>query len=95
MTEQECIEVFKELLDVPCEMLIKYDSVATEKQKKALVKIRVAEDMAVKALEKQIPQSVKLYIGQDMKCPSCNNRLRNYEGVMIGYCKFCGQLLIR
>ena len=51
MTEQECIEVFKELLDVPCEMLIKYDSVATEEQKKALVKIRIAEDTAIKALE--------------------------------------------
>ena len=51
MTEQECIEVFKELLDVPCEMLIKYNSVATEEQKKALVKIRIAEAMAIKALE--------------------------------------------
>lgn len=54
-----------------------------------------ALDVAIKALEKDIPQSVRLYIGQDMQCPSCNNRLRNYEGVMIGYCKYCGQLLVR
>ena len=51
MTENEAIKVFKELLDVPCEMLVKYDSVTTEEQKKALVKIRVAEDMAIQALE--------------------------------------------
>lgn len=51
MTENEAIKVFKELLDVPCEMLVKYDSVATEEQKKALVRIRVSEDMAIQALE--------------------------------------------
>ena len=47
------------------------------------------------ARDKQIPQQVKLYIGQDMQCPVCNKRLRNYEGMMIGYCKFCGQALKR
>ena len=51
MTENEAIQVFKELLDVPCEMLVKYDSVTAEEQKNALVKIRVAEDMAIQALE--------------------------------------------
>lgn len=51
MTENEAIQVFKELLDVPCEMLVKYDSVTTEEQKNALVKIRVAEDMAIQVLE--------------------------------------------
>lgn len=51
MTENEAIKVFKELLDVPCEMLVEYDSVTTEEQKKALVKIRVAEEMAIQSLE--------------------------------------------
>lgn len=50
MTENEAIQVFKELLDVPYEMLVKYDSVTTEEQKNALVKIRVAVDMAIQAL---------------------------------------------
>lgn len=51
--------------------------------------------MAIKALEKQIPKQVKLYIGQDMQCPECNKRLRAYEGMKICYCKFCGQALER
>lgn len=54
-----------------------------------------AKRMAIKALEKQIPQSVKLYIGQDMRCPECNKRLRAYEGMKKCYCKFCGQALER
>ena len=48
-----------------------------------------------KAIEKQIPKQVKLYIGQDMQCPVCNKRLRGYEGMKICYCKFCGQALER
>lgn len=51
MSESEAIEVFKELLDVPCEMLVKYASVTTEEQKKALVRVRGAEEMAISALE--------------------------------------------
>lgn len=47
------------------------------------------------ALEKQIPQQVKLYIGQDMQCPECNKRLRGYEGMKICYCKCCGKALER
>ena len=50
MTESEVIEVFRGLLDVPCEMLVEYASVATEEQKKALVRIRCAEEMAIYAL---------------------------------------------
>lgn len=48
-----------------------------------------------KAIEKQIPKRVELYIGQDMQCPVCNKRLRGYEGMKICYCKFCGQALER
>lgn len=52
-----------------------------------------AYDLAVEALEKQIPKKVNLYVGNDAVCPSCNKRLRGYEGMKIAYCKFCGQLI--
>lgn len=82
MTEQECIEVFKELLDVPCEMLIKYDSVTTEEQKKALVKIRVAEDMAIKALE-EIQQYRALGTVEELRAK--NEKLQGYRNQMSIY----------
>ena len=104
MTEQECVEVFKELLDVPCEMLIEYDSVTTGEQKKALVKIRVAEDMAIKALEKQIAkkpfktmdENNPYYKYMPWCCPCCRETL--YEDAEWGeqefaYCTDCGQKL--
>ena len=56
MTENEAIKIFNDLLDVPCEMLIKYDSVINSEKKQALVKLRTAEEFAIKALEKQIPK---------------------------------------
>ena len=109
MTEQECIEVFKELLDVPCEMLIKYDSVTTEEQKKALVKIRVAEDMAIKALEKQIAKKPNKTIDSTWGikrevhvCPVCDYYLLEThfivgdeikERKMVTFCDTCGQAI--
>lgn len=51
MTEREAIEVFKELLVFPYEMLDEYDSDINEEQKKALVRVRCAEEMAIGALE--------------------------------------------
>ena len=51
--------------------------------------------MAIKALEKQIPKKVNLYIGNDMSCPACGHRLRGYEGIRNPYCKYCGQQLDR
>ena len=56
MTENEAIKIFKDLLDMPCEMLIKYDSVISSEKKQALVRLRTAEEFAIKALEKQIPK---------------------------------------
>lgn len=44
-------------------------------------------------VEKQILKKVNLYIDNDAVCPSCNQRLRGYEGMKIAYCKFCGQLI--
>lgn len=49
--------------------------------------------LAINALEKQVLKKVNLYIGNDAVCPSCNKRLRGYEGMKIAYCKFCGQLI--
>jgi hypothetical protein len=51
MTKDEAIETFKKLLDVPNEMIVKYDSVLTEDNYKELIKIRCAEEMAISALE--------------------------------------------
>lgn len=45
--------------------------------------------------EKATAKMVWLYVGSDIKCPSCGMRLRNYEGVRKPYCKFCGQQLER
>ena len=90
MTESEAIEVFRGLLDVPCEMLVEYASVATEEQKKALVRIRYAEEMAINALEKRIAKKPKtddryvMYI-----CPCCNDFIK----VSHNCCQNCGQKL--
>lgn len=83
MTEQECIE----WMDYLRNMKLAYDRSPNKR--------KTACNMAIKALEKQIPKQVKLYIGQDMQCPECNKRLRAYEGMKICYCKFCGQALER
>ena len=45
--------------------------------------------------EKATAKQVRLYIGSDMSCPACGRRLRNYEGIINPYCKFCGQQLER
>lgn len=51
MTENEAVEMFRKLLDVPCEMIVEYDSVLTKDKYRELVKIRCAEEMAISALE--------------------------------------------
>ena len=101
MTENEAIKIFNDLLDVPCEMLIKYDSVINSEKKQALVRLRTAEEFAIKALEKQIPK--KPYCIEDKMwcCPVCDNNLLHKwvkyptelmpktEG--LPYCMSCGQ----
>ena len=94
MTENEVIKIFNDLLDVPCEMLIKYDSVINSEKKQALVRLRTAEEFAIKALEKQIPkkpkksQSKLRYLGTYM-CPSCGG---DFSGTGVAsYCYHCGQ----
>ena len=90
MTENEAIKIFNDLLDVPCEMLIKYDSVINSEKKQALVRLRTAEEFAINALEKQIPKKIAKY---DV-CPVCNNnQSTTWYYVGSSYCEICGQKL--
>ena len=79
MNENEAIKIFNDLLDVPCEMLIKYDSVINSEQKQALVRIRTAEELAIKALEKQIERKSDEYVPEllddEIKLPYKISRL--------------------
>ena len=88
MTENEAIKIFNDLLDAPCEMLIKYDSVINSEKKQALVKLRTAEEFAIKALEKQIPKkpTKDKYIPELDFCPECGTEVTNCN-----YCPLCGQ----
>ena len=67
--------MFNDLLDVPCEMLIKYDSVINSEKKQALVRLRTAEEMAINALKKQIPKKPIEYEDKFYACPICKNPL--------------------
>ena len=92
MTESEAIKIFNDLLDVPCEMLIKYDSVINSEKKQELVRLRTAEEIAINALEKQIPKKPKEKdcIGfNTLACPECKMALYLYEP----YCDNCGQAI--
>ena len=62
MTENEAIKIFNDLLDVPCEMLIKYDSVINSEKKQALVRFRTAEEFAINALEERIAKKPDEYV---------------------------------
>ena len=75
MTENEAIKMFNDLLDVPCEMLIKYDSVINCEQKQALVRLRTAEKLAIQALEKQVPKKPDCIEDKMWCCPVCDNHL--------------------
>ena len=95
MTENEAIKIFNDLLDVPCEMLIKYDSVINSEKKQALVRLRTAEEFAIKALEKQIPKkpiNTCQYVSGC--CPNCKKYLSNWlEYNKFMCCPYCGQKL--
>ena len=69
MKVSEAIAIFKELLDVPEQMLFKYSAVTTEEQKTALIRVRKAEDMAIKSLEMQdkLKQWVENYKNPEFK----------------------------
>lgn len=59
-----------------------------------------AFEMAIEALEKQIPQDVRVYVdGWDYKidifCPRCNHGVELDYLTKDGYCKCCGQKIKR
>ena len=89
MTEQEAIQVFQELLDVPKEMLVRHEYALYEEQKEKINKVYLAEQMAIKALEKQIPKTV-VFDGNEWTCPHCNTPVLD---VNIRWCDICGQKL--
>ena len=95
MTENEAIKIFNDLLDVPCEMLIKYDSVINSEKKQALVRLRTAEEFAIKALEKQIPKkpiNTCQYVSGC--CPNCKKYISDWlEYNEFMCCPYCGQKL--
>ena len=88
MTEVEAIKMFNDLLDVPCEMLIKYDSVINSEKKQALVRLRTAEEIAISALEKQIPKKPRFY-AHNYYCSVCDNLVCQ----RFKYCDNCGRKL--
>lgn len=51
--------------------------------------------MAVKALEKQIPQQIRIIHSGKTCCPVCGMLLKNYKSISEKplYCKHCGQAL--
>lgn len=59
-----------------------------------------AFEMAIEALEKQIPQDVKVYIDGlnyniDIYCPRCNHGVILDYYTQDGYCQCCGQYVQR
>lgn len=86
MTEQEAIENFKG------ENKILSQYVESKFQKEVFAKKIERDNMAIKALEKQIakkPIYSRLYATTpDMNCPVCNATLLTDEP---NYCKRCGQ----
>lgn len=84
MTAKEALEYFKR----------------RKEQTKLKDRVQQAEDLAIKALEKQIPKrAISTYIG-NYKCPTCENYiditdddLYVYEIVPLEYCPNCGQAL--
>lgn len=77
MTEQEAIKI------IDCNR--PYEAVMRKTEKEAF-------DMAIKALEKQIPKKPIALQHGDYRCPLCNRILRMFEA--INFCMFCGRLLI-
>lgn len=91
MTEKEAIKILQELSLERCET-VRLDCGNCDK-----CEVTIAYDMAIKALEKQIPKKTK----QDEEyplgriCPVCYTYLSNVQFVPSNYhyCKNCGQAL--
>ena len=53
-------------------------------------------NLAIEALEKQIPQKVinmGYFYGYACHCPACNKMVTNSSGIKGSYCYHCGQAL--
>ena len=94
MTENDAIKIFKKLLCVPKDMIVKYDSVTNKEQKEELEKVYQAQQLAIYALEKQISQKPIYHDNCGNKtvsarCPRCHEVFD--ESGLQKYCGFCGQ----
>lgn len=62
-------------------------------------KMNKAYDMAISALEKQIPKKIKIWNGQ-AECPCCKKFFGNMSDIQnliawdMPHCKWCGQKLL-
>ncbi len=107
MTENEAVEMFRKLLDVPCEMIVKYDSVLTKDKYRELVKIRCAEEMAIAALEeiqqyraigtvsefRELKEKATVQKSILYPFPKCPICKCSLAHALVNYCHACGQKL--
>ena len=56
-------------------------------------KIRIAKNMAIEALEKQIPKMVPREYDDEFICPSCGKTTEDYNVAYLRFCPECGQKL--
>lgn len=92
MTEKEAIETLQEKSLERCEAFGFYCGNCDK------CEVTIAYDMAIKALEKQMPKKVENYtidcygyMIYDCECPSC--KTEHKEMYPFAYCPHCGQAL--
>ena len=97
MTETDAIKIFKKLLCVPKDMIVKYDSVTNKEQKEALEKVYQAQQLAIAALVKQ---DAKEPVHHDncgnptlytTRCPKCFEIVEKSHLGNVSWCRHCGQ----
>lgn len=75
----------------------RHNEIHSKKERQAIL-ITEAMNMAIKALEKQIPKKIEIWNGQ-CACPNCGKLYGNYSTFKqlttweMPYCKYCGQAL--
>lgn len=81
MTEKEAIKILQELSLERCETFC-FDCGNCDK-----CEVTIAYDMAIKALEKQIPKK-PVEVRNEIVCPTCKTLVGSSP-----YCRYCGQAL--
>lgn len=81
MTEKEAIKILQELSLERCET-VRLDCGNCDK-----CEVTIAYDMAIKALEKQIPEK-PVEVRNEIVCPTCKTLVGSSP-----YCRYCGQAL--